>query len=135
ISIPDLISVQQKTWLQRFEKFLFANNLTVQFAKDSKKFFNHLKTDFIGEHGQFGVQLMNYLDLDEDFKVQLKRINRAATILVKALFQIGFENEGFLQEYLNNLTCLTNHRNLLHLDMPQLATSAIDTFAFETVYY
>ncbi|CAF3266519.1 unnamed protein product [Rotaria socialis] len=134
-SIPDLQSVQQKTWLQRFEKFLFANNLTVQFAKDSKKFFNHLKTDFIGEHGQFGVQLMNYLDLDEDFKVQLKRINRAATILVKALFQIGFENEGFLQEYLNNLTCLTNHRNLLHLDMPQLATSAIDTFAFETVYY
>ncbi|CAF4301893.1 unnamed protein product, partial [Rotaria sp. Silwood2] len=134
-SIPIWQSAEQKTWLQRFQQFLFANNLTYQFSKDFQTFFKYLKTDFIDEHEQFGIQLMNYMDLDEDLKLQLQQINYTTMVLIETLFQIGFHTENLLQEYMNNLTCLINHKNLLHLDISQLATLTIDSFIFEIVYY
>ena len=35
----------------------------------------------------------------------------------------------------SSLTCLIHHRNFLHLDLSQLVTSVIDTWAFETISY
>ncbi|CAF0719709.1 unnamed protein product [Rotaria sp. Silwood1] len=134
-SIPAWQSAQQKTWLQRFQQFLFTNNLTYQFSKDFQDFFTYWKTDFISEHEQFSIKLMNYLDLDEDLKLQLQRINYTTMILIETLFQIGFHSESLLQKYMNNLTCLINHQNLFHLDMSQLATLIIDSFIFDIVYY
>ena len=34
-----------------------------------------------------------------------------------------------------SLTCLINHQNLLHLNMSQIVTLAIDSFVFETISY
>ncbi|CAF4148156.1 unnamed protein product, partial [Rotaria sp. Silwood1] len=95
-SIPAWQSAQQKTWLQRFQQFLFTNNLTYQFSKDFQDFFIYWKTDFISEHEQFSIKLMNYLDLDEDLKLQLQRINYTTMTLIETLFQIGFHSEDLL---------------------------------------
>lgn len=35
----------------------------------------------------------------------------------------------------SSLTCLTNYQNLFHLDISQLTTLAIDSFAYDIVYY
>jgi hypothetical protein len=101
MSIPTWQSAEQKTWLKRFKQFLFDNNLTFQFSEDLREFFSYLKTDFINEHEQFGVQLMNSLDLDEDFQFGLQRINYTTMFLIETLFQISFFGENLLQEYLN----------------------------------
>jgi hypothetical protein len=55
----------------------------------------------MNEHGEFGVQLMNYLNLDEDLQLGLQRINYTTMILIETLFQISFFGENLLQEYLN----------------------------------
>ncbi|CAF2481225.1 unnamed protein product [Rotaria sp. Silwood2] len=118
-SIPIWQSAEQKTWLQRFQQFLFANNLTYQFSKDFQTFFKYLKTDFIDEHEQFGIQLMNYMDLDEDLKLQLQQINYTTMVLIETLFQIGFHTENLLQEYMNKYAyhCkeLSDKMAILHL--------------------
>ena len=100
-SIPTWQSTQQPTWLKRFEQFVFANNLTIQFSEDLQNFFSYLRTDLINEHGQFGIQLNNHLHLDEDFKLGLQKMNYTTTIFIETLFQIGFLGENLLQEYMN----------------------------------
>jgi tagatose-1,6-bisphosphate aldolase len=101
MSIPIWQSAEQKTWLKRFKQFLLDNNLTIQFSEDLKDFFDYLKTDFINEHGEFGVKLVNYLNLDEDFQLAIQRINYTTKVLIETLFQIGFFGENLLQDYLN----------------------------------
>ncbi|CAF3728309.1 unnamed protein product, partial [Adineta steineri] len=133
--IPIWQSSEQPTWLNCFKQFLFENNLTSQFLNDIQEFSNSIKNDIIHAHEQSGIQLLNYLNLDDDFKLGIEKLNYMIMNLTESLFQIGFAGENLLQEYMNNLTCLINHQNLLHLDIDQLTTLLIDTFAYETVSY
>jgi hypothetical protein len=55
----------------------------------------------MNEQGQFSVQLINSLQLDEDFQLGLQQINYTTLILIETLFQISFFGEKFFQEYLN----------------------------------
>ena len=93
--------MQQKTWLKRFQQFLFCNNLTLQFSKNFEDFLKYFKNDFINEQEQFGLQLIDHLNFDKDFKLYLQRVNRTAIMLIEILFRIGFYNENLLQEYMN----------------------------------
>jgi hypothetical protein len=99
--IPFWQSTQQETWFKRFQQFLFNNNLTSQFSEDCGEFFDHLKTDFTNEHGQFGVQLIDYLKFDEDLKLGFQRINYTKIVLTQAFFQIGSLIENLFQGYMN----------------------------------
>lgn len=99
--IPTWQSSEQKTWFKRFEQFLFHNLLTFEYSEDLTNFFLHLKTDFINNHEQFGVQLIDHLNLDEDLQLGFQRINYTTMILIETLFQISFFSEQLLQEYLN----------------------------------
>lgn len=87
--------------MERFKQFLFYNNLTTQFLEDFQEFFNYTKTDFINEHGQFGVQLIDYLNFDEDFITGLQQINYTTKLFFETLFQFGSGCENLLQEYMN----------------------------------
>ncbi|UJR26422.1 hypothetical protein I4U23_007754 [Adineta vaga] len=126
---------QQKTWFKRVKQFLFENQLALEFFQDCQKFFLSMKTDFIDEQGQFGKQFIDHLDLDNDFKLLLQKIDKTTKVFLEIFSQIGFGTEQILQEYMNNLTCFTNHRNLLHFDMAQLTTLFIDTFVYEIVHH
>jgi hypothetical protein len=55
----------------------------------------------MNEQGKFGVQLIDSLQLDEDFQLGLQRINHTALTIIETLFQISLFSEKVFQEYLN----------------------------------
>ena len=53
-------------------------------------------------------------------------------IWISKFIIINFSNKN---SFYFSLTCLINHKNLLHLDLSQLVTLTIDSFVYEIVYY
>lgn len=77
------------------------NQFAFEFIDDVRNFFNHTKTDFINEQGQFGQEFIEHLTLDEDVDVFLQQVTRAKDFVLEVIDQVGLGTEKLLQDYMN----------------------------------
>ena len=73
----------------------------MEFVGDLKKFLNEFKIDFLNEQGQFGRQMIEHLQLDENVQTGLQTIHSHTSQLIETLYQISLFGENLFQEYLN----------------------------------
>ena len=94
-------TTEQKTWYKRLRQFFLENQFTSEFINDVRNFFNHTKTDFVNNQGQFGQDLIEHFKFDEDLNVFFEQVIQAKNFLLEVVDQVGFASEKLLQDYMN----------------------------------